>query len=43
MKQLEAEGCALAKAVAEYVLTCFQSWDSQISLGGPHRCSPPSL
>jgi hypothetical protein len=23
--QLEAEGCALAKAVVEYVLTCFQS------------------
>jgi hypothetical protein len=30
--QLEAEGHALAKAVAEYVLTCFQSRDPQISL-----------
>jgi hypothetical protein len=30
--QLEAEGRALAKIVAQYVLTCFQSWDPQISL-----------
>jgi hypothetical protein len=30
--QLEAEGHALAKAVAEYVLTFFQSRDPQISL-----------
>jgi hypothetical protein len=30
--QLEAEGRVLAKAVAEYVLTCFWSRDPQISL-----------
>jgi hypothetical protein len=30
--QLEAEGRALVKAVAEYVLTCFRSQDPQISL-----------
>jgi hypothetical protein len=30
--QLESEGCALAKAVAEHVLTYFQSRDPQISL-----------
>jgi hypothetical protein len=30
--QLEVEGHALAKAVAEYVLTCFWSRDPQISL-----------
>jgi hypothetical protein len=26
--QLEVEGRALAKAVAEYVLTCFRSWET---------------
>jgi hypothetical protein len=30
--QLEAEGYALAEAMAEHVLTCFWSWDPQISL-----------
>jgi hypothetical protein len=25
--QLEVEGRTLAKAMAEYVLTCFQNWD----------------
>jgi hypothetical protein len=30
--QLEAEGRALAEAMAEHVLTCFWSWDPQISL-----------
>jgi hypothetical protein len=30
--QLEAEGHALAEAVAEHVLTCFQSRDPQIFL-----------
>jgi hypothetical protein len=30
--QLEAEGRTLAKAMAEYVLTCFRNWDPQISL-----------
>jgi hypothetical protein len=30
--QLEAEGCALVKVAVEYVLTCFQSQDPQISL-----------
>jgi hypothetical protein len=30
--QLEAEGYALVEAVAEYALTCFQSWDPHISL-----------
>jgi hypothetical protein len=30
--QLEADGHALAKAVAEYVLTSFRRWDPQISL-----------
>jgi hypothetical protein len=32
MLKLEAEGCALVEAVAEYVLTCFWSYDPQISL-----------
>jgi hypothetical protein len=30
--RLEAEGHALAKAMAEYMLTCFRSRDDQISL-----------
>jgi hypothetical protein len=29
---MEAEGRALAKMVAEYVLTCFRSRDPQVSL-----------
>jgi hypothetical protein len=32
MLKLEAEGCALVEAVVEYVLTCFWSYDPQISL-----------
>jgi hypothetical protein len=30
--QLEVEGRAMVKVVVEYVLTCFKSWDPQISL-----------
>jgi hypothetical protein len=30
--QVEAEGCALVKVMAEYVLTCFWNRDPQISL-----------
>jgi hypothetical protein len=31
--RLEAEGSRLCRAVVEYILTCFQSHDSAISLG----------
>jgi hypothetical protein len=30
--QVEVEGCALVKVMAEYVLTCFWNRDPQISL-----------
>jgi hypothetical protein len=38
--QLEAEGRALAKIVAQYVLTCFQSWDPRSPLSW--WCKGPS-
>jgi hypothetical protein len=38
--QLDVEGHTLARAVAEYVLTCFQSWDPRSPLS--RWCKSPS-